>query len=154
MHANKQNSTWLLDTINLRPWKWRKFVRNVGELLLDCKPLHPRTEYTSAPDVRTCDPQRPAILVQIFPQSLQGYAGTVPRFAHGRFLPNPFQFISHVYSNHSTLSSQDLIAAGFCFQHTRANIFIPEMTSRTEGPSSGRLAVQAITRGHTSDVQT
>jgi hypothetical protein len=40
-----------------------------------------------------------------FSQSLHVYAGIIPHFGQGRFLPNPFHFTIAVSSYHSTLCS-------------------------------------------------
>jgi hypothetical protein len=52
--------------------------------------------------------RRPAILSEIsrsFSHSLQANAGTVLKLGHDRFLPYPFQLITHLSSFHSTLHS-------------------------------------------------
>jgi hypothetical protein len=43
------------------------------------------------------------IFFRSFPQFLQANAGRVPKIGHGRFLPNPFEFIIHLSPYHSTL---------------------------------------------------
>jgi hypothetical protein len=59
------------------------------------------------------------------------------------------------YTVKTASQNKKWMIAGFCSQHkTRTKLFIPEMALNRRSSSSGRLAIQAMTRGHTSDLQT